>query len=131
MSALHQWSNRHSEDGRDETRTGGGLSFSEEWSSPVDHAQPTERYGRHRRSRNPTSLLAVLHWLVIVSKTRELHTLRKNKECTDGRNVLLMTYLPPVCFWSRAKLPSFCALIESQSHFPLSELHLSHKCSLS
>lgn len=36
VCALHQWSKRHSEDGRDEMRTGGGLSFNEEWSSPVD-----------------------------------------------------------------------------------------------
>lgn len=36
VSALHQWSGRHSEDGRDKMRTGGGLSFNEQWSSPVD-----------------------------------------------------------------------------------------------
>lgn len=35
VSALHQWSKRHSEDGRDEMRTGGGLLLNEEWSSPV------------------------------------------------------------------------------------------------
>lgn len=43
-----QWSKSHSEDGRDEMRTGGGLSFNEEWSSPVDHlekAQPIEQHG--------------------------------------------------------------------------------------
>ena len=33
VSALHQWSSRHSRDGRDEMRTGGGLSFTKEQSS--------------------------------------------------------------------------------------------------
>lgn len=42
-----------------------------------------------------------------------------------------MTYLPPICFWSRAKLPSFCTLIELQPHSPFFELPASHKCSLS
>lgn len=39
MSALRQWSKRHSEDGGDEMRTGGGLSFNGGWSSPVDRAE--------------------------------------------------------------------------------------------
>ena len=43
VSALHEWSKRHSEDGRDETRTGGGLSFSEEWSSPRRSGEAVRR----------------------------------------------------------------------------------------
>lgn len=57
VSALHRWSKRHSEDGRDEMRTGGGLLLNEEWSSPVGvrKAQPTEHSGLRLHSRNPAA----------------------------------------------------------------------------
>lgn len=45
VSALHQQSKRHSEDGRDEMRTGGGLSFNEEWSTPVDLREHSQLSG--------------------------------------------------------------------------------------
>lgn len=74
MSALHQWSKRHSEDGRDEMRTGGSLSFNEEWSSPVGlrKQQPIERYGLRLHNRIPTLLLTGLSVSHTVSKTGEL-----------------------------------------------------------
>lgn len=45
VSALQRWPKRRSHDGGDEMRTGGGLSFNEEWSSPCRSAklQPIEQ----------------------------------------------------------------------------------------
>ena len=57
MSALHQWSKRRSEDERDEMRTGGGLSFNEEWSSPQGLRQHSQNCSVDDafRNRNPTA----------------------------------------------------------------------------
>ena len=73
VSALHQWSKRHSEDGRDEMRTGGGLSFNEEWSSPVDLRK------RSQRSSMDYPFLLLLAGLIGIhthaaSKTKEFYT---------------------------------------------------------
>lgn len=70
MSALQQRSRRHSADERDEMRTGGGLSFNEEWSSPVDLSE----HSQHSRMGDPTLLPSALNGLHTASKTIELDT---------------------------------------------------------